>query len=297
MVTKSIVRVADIGYSPLLFLDPPESHCDYDGLVVNHKNGIPGDDELSNLEWCTYSHNTQHAYDNNLHPNKTKAILVKDFVSDKITRYPSIASASMAIGWDDSKMRSRLIRQPGARYGDNAVKLDDGKPWPKLFLRENDVFIPVITKNVLTGEKRIYESVAHAARYIGITQSGGMGAVRKKHTKPLNFHLLRFLSSSVTWPVFNDVDLEIIKATPHNPVHGVTLKDITDGGETFFPSKREAMSHLHIDLVKFNNAVGRGSVVNDRFVLSKVYLSTNKRYIAPLPGNGHRKGIELTGTR
>ena len=38
--------------------------------IVNHKDGNKRNWSLDNLEWCTYSYNAKHAYENNLHEKK-----------------------------------------------------------------------------------------------------------------------------------------------------------------------------------------------------------------------------------
>ena len=62
-------------------------------LVINHLNGIPGSDDLDNLEWTTHSKNIEHAIRMGLKKN-TVSVLHKDLSTGIITRYPSVQSCA-----------------------------------------------------------------------------------------------------------------------------------------------------------------------------------------------------------
>lgn len=90
----------------MAYLDNPENKPQ-----VNHKNGVRNDNRLENLEWCTSSENTKHAYDTKLRALPFGALNHASKIVVNLNTgifYDSTAEAADSIGMNKNTFRSKI---------------------------------------------------------------------------------------------------------------------------------------------------------------------------------------------
>lgn len=100
------------------------------GLVVNHIDGKPSNNDVSNLELVTRKENNLHAIEAGLKVSM-QAVLVKNLVTQEITRFASISECSRFFGRTNNSLVWYRIRSAKVTPDMLVVKLDDGEPWPE----------------------------------------------------------------------------------------------------------------------------------------------------------------------
>ncbi|PGZ46440.1 HNH endonuclease [Bacillus anthracis] len=86
----------------LTFIPKPEGK-DY----INHIDGNRLNNDVSNLEWCDYIENNNHAFDNDLMTCNQKVILVDKNTSEPLL-FRSLAKASLFLGYTKGYLSREL---------------------------------------------------------------------------------------------------------------------------------------------------------------------------------------------
>lgn len=232
-------------------------------LHVNHEDGVPGNDDPSNLSWCTAAENNQHAYDTGLRPNGTVGICYRNFLTDENTTYSSIAMCARAIGKSHSFITSRLIRDAGKRFTDGHLfKLDNGSPWAKL---TDKVFATSATKeiecrNVFTGEVFAFCSSLAASAELDIDAATIRFCLSRKSSTPVYGYNFRLKGSGHGWPNHPTRSLLLFEKYPTRIPSGYVVSKVDENH--FFTERNEVKSFLNIKDHKLTDCLLSGTPVN-----------------------------------
>ncbi len=225
---------------------------DPDNLVTNHIDGIPGNDDLSNLEWNTYSENLKHAQVNNLRPNSTTPILMKNLHTGLIKEFNSIQDCQKHLNKPDNMLIWwRLNKTPDKVYPDGLMfKLDDGSEWPEVNTSNvtwDGRARPYNARNVFTGEIINFETLDEGSNFTGIEK----GMISHHLANDLNYPIegfnFRHIDKNLPWPEHSPYHLKIYKNHPRRTtLKGVFIYDVETNKETFYCCRNSAAKRLHV---------------------------------------------------
>lgn len=95
-------------------------------LDVNHLNGVPGDDFLDNLEWCTRTENNSHAVRSGLRTQNIE-VLMRRVIDDRLFIFESYSAAGRFLGVTETTVSNRIARgEEYVRDGFQIKNLNDG---------------------------------------------------------------------------------------------------------------------------------------------------------------------------
>ena len=73
--------------------------------TVNHIDGNPLNNIVTNLEWATYSENVKHAYDNGLYPNVVRAMIAINIETGEFIRTRTLTEMAKELNVETSSIR------------------------------------------------------------------------------------------------------------------------------------------------------------------------------------------------
>lgn len=189
-----------------------------DTLVTNHKNGIPGDDRLDNLEWVTRLENNQHAFDTGLR-SSTIPVLIRNVLTGEVKEFASKELAKRYLGIQGGN--TMVFRLDKAKFGHvfhdgTQVKYkNDLRDWiipedpVKAIEEAKTAKRSIKAKNCFNGIERVYESITEASQDLHIGVDTIAQRFKVKNFKPLFGWLFKDLEDNSPWYSYTEEELLI----------------------------------------------------------------------------------------
>lgn len=235
-------------------------------LVVNHKDGIPGNDWIDNLEWATHKENNIHAVQNGLRLDN-KPVLSKNLRTGEILTFSSCNECARYFGHPQGNyIKDRIMS--GKLYSDLMLfKYDDGSEWPNLNPQKDRIHIAkhsntILARNVFTGQILIFNGTAKGNEVTGVKPATILKHAKEEMLIPVSGWNFRYGHKDIVWPKHTKRHLKIYEKYPIYPPDGLIARN-NRGEEVFFESMALAAQKLKIGKHVIVNAIRYNKITLD----------------------------------
>lgn len=232
----------------LTFLDYPNN---VDDLVVNHKDGVPGNDSIDNLEFCTRGENNKHARDNGLRTQQIPIIARNVFTGERTTYY-SMAECErdLKIHWDTlirrlaDKDRFGEVLHCGyqVKYATDTDEFPDVED-PEQAVKEAKQHVEIQSFNCLTKEILTHDSIAAAAKTLDLVHATISWKLANPNGKPHKGYHFRLRPDEE----FPESTEEEIAESLQPYIKVVHAHNLLDNNEMVFSTMQDAIRWYGVD--------------------------------------------------
>lgn len=255
---------------------------DYTKLVVNHKNGIKGDDFIDNLEWSTPKKNVEHAGLMGL-TEKCKPVSIRNVDTGEIKNFPSILECALYLNISKDIVNYRVKKGQKQVFPDRyQYRYYTNTEWFIPIDIENNLLNNGNTKKVLlrhieNNDIKIFDKLSDLANYLNVSSATITSWLNIPNQPVLpGFVQIKLFSDKTPWREVIDPILEFGLLNQKS----VKTINIFTGKIEVFQSAVECAKHRNISTTALNHRLKSNGkkYFSDGFSYSYYNSNNNRSY-------------------